>query len=145
VNLHRLTDQSFVDLLLQNSSKFKSKVTSLSLHSSHLCVFRLSHILCDDNRVDQVRRRLAFVDQVIAANEIDAVGCFDVLLPHILLQKVAFLIVNDVSLVGDVAPVEQVILDWILDSFLVKIRVLLLINKLPLICACIENLHDERG
>jgi hypothetical protein len=78
---------------------------------------------------------------VIASDEVNAVGRLDVLLAHVLLQQVALLVVNDVSLVGDVSSIQQIIIDLMLGDFLVKVRVLLLVNKLPLIRARIENLN----
>lgn len=81
---------------------------------------------------------------MIASNVIDQIRCSRVLFIQILLQQVPFRVVYDVCLVSDVAPELQVFLLIHFGDLLVDIRVLLLVNKLPLVCACIEDLNRKQ-
>lgn len=115
-------------------------VDSRLIKTVYLCVFSRSDVFLDDNLVNQVRRWHTFVNQMIASNVIDQIRCSRVLFIQILLQQVPLGIVDDVRLIRDVASELQIFLFIHFGDLLVDIRVLLLVNKLPLVCACIEYL-----
>lgn len=81
---------------------------------------------------------------MIASNVIDQIRCSRVLFIQILLQQVPFRVVYDVCLISDVAPELQVFLLIHFGDLFVDIRVLLLVDKLPLVCACIEDLNRKQ-
>lgn len=81
---------------------------------------------------------------MIASDIINRVSCVRVLFIKLLLQQVTFQVVDDIRFVGDVAPVKQIFFLIAFSDAFVDISVLLFINKLPLVCACVENLRRSR-
>jgi hypothetical protein len=81
---------------------------------------------------------------MVASDVINRIGRPRVLLIKLLLQQVSFQVVDDVRLVGDVASIQQVVIDLVLDDFLVHIGVLLLVDEIPLIGARVKDLKRER-
>lgn len=77
---------------------------------------------------------------MIASYEVNRISCSRVLLIKLLLQQISLQVIDDVRLVGDISPVQQIVFDLVFDNFLVDIGSLLLVDELPLIRARIEDL-----
>lgn len=81
---------------------------------------------------------------MITSDEINRVFRVSMLFIKLLLQQVSFQVVDDVRFVGDVSPVKQLVFLVSFSDAFVKVGVLLFIDKLPLVCARIENLKRTR-
>lgn len=106
----------------------------------YFCVSSRVDIFLDDNLINQVGRRFAFVNQMIASYKIDRISCSGVLFIQFFLQQVPFQVIDDVRFVGDVASKQRIVFDRLLNNSFINISVLLFINQLPFVCARIENL-----
>lgn len=81
---------------------------------------------------------------MIASNEVNLILSDNIRFSIVLIQSISFRTIHNVSFIMNIlAEYELLFLDWILDNSFKNVCMFFLIDKLPLICCCVEYLPVE--